>query len=192
MKTWLVAISIGTLLVTGCRRPCEPTIDQQETASVLDEVDDSSVDGEDSNIRSILDQIVSIVLTLPDLKDSREFYGTPEDTRCALVSNEHHGIPWPEWYTPKMEGVEFAQADEGSEVEPSNRRLLGIRIDKLSLEDKTGKDTFTLLTGPVQVTLLNAGGDPDGSMVIGGAMVYFRIEWEDGKPKLVYAGLLDP
>ena len=72
-----------------------------------------------------------------------------------------------------------------------SRRLLGIRIDKLEVDGKTDKNESSFFGGPVQITLLNAGGDPEDVTVVGGASVYFRIEWEEGKPKLVFTGLLD-
>ena len=191
MMKWMIVLVLSSWLSIGCRRPTETTLDRKESESIAEAGDRLSISSEDPNIRSILDQIVSIVLTSPDLKDSREFYGTTDDTRCALISNESYGIPWPEWYTPKLNGITFVRANEATDVEPVDRRLLGIRIDKLDLDDKTDENDFAIFGGPIQITLLNAGGDPDGVIVTGGASVYFRIEWEDRKPKLVYTGLLD-
>lgn len=187
---WSVIFVASCLLVVGCRQPNETGVDRKRLDSVAGAVD-QSIDTEDATVCAVFDQIVSIVLTSPGLKGSREFYGTADDTRCALVSNEHYGIPWPEWYAPEMTGITFVRADEGTAVEPSNRRLLGIRIDKLELDGKTEENGSPFFGGPVQITLLNAGGDPEGVIVIGGASVYFRIAWEDGEPKLVYSGLLD-
>ena len=126
------------------------------------------------------------------MKHSREFYGGGDDTRCALVTNASYGIPWPEWYTPRIDAIAFVRAKEGEAIEPSNRRLLGIRIDKFDLSSTTNEDAVPLFSGSIQITLLNAGGDPEGVIVQGGASVYFRIEWENGEPQLVFTGLLDP
>jgi hypothetical protein len=188
---WTGVLAVSSLLVIGCQQPKETAVDGRQVGSIGDATDRSDTSTEDAELRSIFDQIVSIVLTSPDLKDSREFYGTADDTRCALVSNQQYGMPWPEWYAPEVNGITFVRADEGTVVQPSNRRLLGIRIDKLELHVRPKEDDFTLFDGPVQITLLNAGGDPEGVIVMGGASVYFRIEWEGGKPKLVCTGLLD-
>ena len=188
---WTVVLAVSSMLIIGCQQPKETAVDGRPVGSLADATDRPDASTEDAELRSILDQIVSVILTSPDLKHSREFYGTADDTRCALVSNQHYGMPWPEWYAPEVNGTTFVRADEGTAVEPSNRRLLGIRIDKLELHDRTKVDDLALFDGPVQITLLNAGGDPEGAIIMGGASVYFHIEWKDGKPKLVYTGLLD-
>lgn len=53
---------------------------QKESPSIGDAAESTSLGREYPQVRSILDQIVATVLTSPDLKDSREFYGTADDT----------------------------------------------------------------------------------------------------------------
>jgi hypothetical protein len=108
----------------------------------------------------VLPKLVADVLKDPHLKTTREFYGSPDDTRFALVNSDA-------WTWSK----EAPLAVAGFQLTPAKReaqRLLGIRVDKVQFaEDDKNKSTITL-------TLLNAGGSTNGA-VIGGCTIRYRL-----------------
>ena len=96
MKPFRIALALYVTIVCGCGRTNERLREQTESASATPSTTDGSlISREDPDLRSILDQIVTIVLKSPDLPNSRESYGTVGDSRCALVSDGTYGIPWP-------------------------------------------------------------------------------------------------
>jgi hypothetical protein len=114
--------------------------------------------------RQILQAIVKDVLTNPQLKHSREFYGTPGDKTFALVDG--HKLGWPREFMPETHGHKLVKVCNDPFAE--ERRVLGIRLDKFDLKQKKAD----VLDAPVHVVLCNAGGDANGA-VIGGCQVYY-------------------
>jgi hypothetical protein len=134
-------------------------------------------------VKEVLQAVITDVLTNPDLKDTREFYGTAKDNTVTLVDNEKLG--WPKEFKPDAHGYKLV------EVRPdpfaNRRRILGIRLDRFEL--KPGK------SGPhdesIQVCVFNAGGDANGG-VIGSCTVYYGLKRVGKHWAVEYAGLLDP
>ncbi len=112
----------------------------------------------DSDIESLLPRLVADILTNPRLKTTREFYGSPDDKRFALVDGA--GWTWPKNYQPGASGFELVPA------EPKGKRLLGIRIDQYLDDGKEGSRPMFV------VSLLNAGGSANGAVVGGGTLCY--------------------
>jgi hypothetical protein len=115
-------------------------------------------------VREILQAIVTSVLTDPDLKSTREFYGTARDKTFALVDEGNLG--WPKEFRPETHGYKLVQVQHDPFV--SQRRVLGIRIDKFDLIQKK----VDPMDAPIEVCLFNAGGNANGG-VIGGCSVYY-------------------
>ena len=105
------------------------------------------------DLKKITPLLVADVLKNPRLKATREFYGTPEDKRFALLDSA-------EWNWPKDLKVEVA-GFERAEAKRAGNRLLGIRVEG-------DAPRFT-------VTLVNAGGNANGS-AIGACTVHYRVE----------------
>jgi hypothetical protein len=134
------------------------------------------------------DAVLQDVLTSAFLKEVRETFGTPGDPQMALVSNPDNGIPWPEGYQPAMpDGYHVHRVAEGRVGGEDGPRLLGIRIDKLDLDQKESG----LFREPVVVTLLNAGGTKD-EVVIGGCSVYYSPRREGDRWVVECTRLCDP
>jgi hypothetical protein len=69
----------------------------------------------------------------------------------------------------------------------SQRRVLGVRLDKFDLKQKKAE----LFDTPIKVSLLNAGGTANGA-VIGGCTVYY-VPKRGGKHWIVeYTATFDP
>lgn len=136
----------------------------------------------------ILDAVLHDILNNPDLKGTREFYGTAEDRRVALVTGQGYGVPWPAGYRPILPGWAVSRVEEGAEPDPNQHRLPGVRIDKYSELDKERNGLFD---APIAVTILNAGGGKNGD-VIGGCSVYYSAKRVGGEWAVEFEGLRDP
>jgi hypothetical protein len=136
----------------------------------------------------ILDAVLHDILSNPNLKNTREFYGTPGEKQVALVTNRGYGVPWPADYRPVIAGWTVSRVEEGDKRDADKPRLLGIRIDKYSQDHKERVDLFN---APIAVTVLNAGGHKNGA-VIGGCSVNYSPKQVSGKWVVEFEGLLDP
>ena len=135
----------------------------------------------------ILDAILRDVVTNPDLQDERNFYGMPYEKHIALVSNPGYGVPWPESYRPQMDGFTVHRVREDAEGREDQPRMLGVRIDKMNLEQRD----CGLYNSPIEVTILNGGGTRDG-IVGGGCSVYYSPRSEGERWTVTSFGTLDP
>jgi hypothetical protein len=115
-------------------------------------------------VSEILQAVITDVLTNPDLKGAREFYGTRKDRTLALVDTDKLG--WPEGFKPKTAGYRLVEVRHDPFV--NQNRILGIRLDRFDLGQKKAE----LFNTPIQVCLFNAGGSANGG-VIGGCLVYY-------------------
>jgi hypothetical protein len=133
----------------------------------------------------ILDAVLNDLVSNPDLKDDREFYGVPGDKRIALVTNPQYGIPWPETYKPCLDGftVLHIRRDAKDNDRAKKPRMLGVRINKMDLQQRQGG----IWDAPVEITILNAGGTKDG-IIMGGCSVYYVPKLEGGRWTVEYAG----
>ncbi len=103
-------------------------------------------------------EVVADILTNPRLKTTREFYGSPDDKRFALVNSE--AWTWPDTLRPAIPGFQMVPAER------KGKRLLGIRVDHFPdvRKENTSPD--------IMVTLVNAGGSSNGAVVGGGTIRY--------------------
>ncbi len=125
----------------------------------------------------ILDALVRDVLVNDFLNDIRADYGTPGNKQVALVSNGDYGVPWPEDYQPLVPaGYEVRRVAEGTGVREDQPRMLGIRIDRLDLDQKETE----LYREPIQITILNAGGTKNGDVAGGCSIYYLPVRKEGG------------
>jgi hypothetical protein len=115
-------------------------------------------------VKQVLQAVVTDVLTNPDVKDSREFYGTSADKTFALVDTEKLG--WPKEFNPATSGYALVKPPLNPFENP--RRILGIRIDKFDLK----QTKWGIHDAPIEVCVFNAGGTANGS-VIGGCTLYY-------------------
>lgn len=124
--------------------------------------------GDRSDRELILDAVLKDVLTNPELKDTRAFYGTEGRDVVALVTTPGYGVPWPTGYKPMVSGWTFRRVDGSEERDYDTLRLLGIRIESVGDE------------GIVMVSIFSAGGSSNGA-VIGGCFATYRTSHvEDG------------
>lgn len=189
----LLAIVLAAAM-SGCS-------DNRRVTTPKDRPQDESSEIKRSDRELILDAVLHDVLNNPDLKDTREFYGTAGDHRIALVTDRDYGIAWPAGYQPVLPGWTVIRVEWGADPDPNEPRLLGIRINKFSEKNKgqvseKNKEQAKLLdspllNSPINVTIFNAGGSKNGD-VIGGCIVYYRPKQVGGKWVVQLDALLDP
>jgi hypothetical protein len=130
-------------------------------------------------VSEILQAVITDVLTNPDLKGTREFYGTREDKTLALVDTDKVG--WPEGFKPKTAGYRHVEVRHVRFV--NQNRILGLRLDKFDLGQKKAE----LFDTPIQVCLFNANGG-----AIDGCLVYYMPKPVGKHWTVECTGLLDP
>jgi hypothetical protein len=139
-------------------------------------------------VKEILQAIIKHVLTDPDLRDTRDFYGTARDKTFTLTDGGVFGgkqIGWPKEFIPETHGFKLVQVRRDPFAD--QRRILGIRLDKFDL--KQGKTD--LFDAPIEVCLFNAGGSANGA-VIGGCTVYYVPKRVGKRWTVECTGTLDP
>jgi hypothetical protein len=150
----------------------------------------------------LLKQVVVDLLTNPDLKSAREFYGTPGDKDIALRTDSP--IAWPADWRPKVPGydIRFRPAANRlldfiywhvpwgveiySYIKLKTPRLLGVSLNKLHLDVQRDHDD------QICVSLFNIGGDGGKTPVIGACIVYYKLKRDQRKWSVEFAGCLDP
>ena len=135
------------------------------------------------DVREVLEAVIKHVLTDPDLKHTRDFYGTARDKTFTLEDSGNWG--WPKGFRPETHGFKLIEIERDPFVE--QRRLLGIRIDKFDLKGKAEG----LLSGPIEICVYNAGGSANGG-VIGGCSIYYVPKRVGKRWTVECQGLLDP
>ncbi len=136
----------------------------------------------------ILEAVVRDVLTNPQLRRARDFYGTEGRREAALVTVPGYDVPWPSGFESDLAGWTLFEMDGYAERDPSAQRLLGIRIDAYMDE---GDNPTLLFSAPISVTIMNVGGSANGS-VIGGCFVNYRPRLEGGVWTVTLEGVFDP
>jgi hypothetical protein len=134
-------------------------------------------------VKEVLQAIVTDVLTNPELKDERAYYGTAKDQTLILV--DHGKLGWPKQFKPETHGFKLVEMNRDPFVE--QRRVLGIRIDKFDLKQKKVSEFDT----PIEICIVNAGGGANGD-VIGGCRIYYVPKRVKGHWIVENRGLLDP
>ncbi len=127
---------------------------------------------DEEDVKQILQAVIESVLTDPEIKDFRDFYGVPGDNKFALVSGRH--FDWPKKFRPAIAGMIQEQSTDSNRCPGFRPRLMGIRIDGLDLKAlKAGAKEVD-----VGIAVENVGGAfPNG--VIGGGRVSF-VAHRDG------------
>jgi hypothetical protein len=138
----------------------------------------------DEDTKQILDAVIKHILTDPAIKDTRDFYGTTKDKTFTLVDAGKFG--WPEGFRPAANGFRWVEEFEEDPFVPS-RRVLGIRIDKFDLKQKSSG----FFNAPIEICLFNAGGSANGG-VIGGCSVYYAPKRVGKRWTVECEGLMDP
>ncbi len=138
---------------------------------------------DNDEVREILQALVTDVLTNPQLKDTREFYGTAKDRTVGIVDNEKLG--WPRHFKPETPGHKLVEVRR--DPFEDGRRILGITIHKFDLKQKKAD----ILDTPIEISLFNAGGSANGA-VIGGCIVYYVPKLVGKRWTVEYQGSLDP
>jgi len=118
-----------------------------------------------SDVEQILHAVVKDVLTNRELKQTREFYGTPGDKHFILEDGSD--VFWAKWFRPRVPGFELIDPAE-IEVDNESPHVLGIRIDHFDLKGKS----HSPFSAPIAICISNAGGGANGQ-VIGGCTVYY-------------------
>ena len=114
-----------------------------------------------NDVKQILQAIIIDVLTNPDLKSTREFYGTAKDKTFTLVDTEELG--WPKDFQPETRGYALVQVQEDPFME--QHRVLGISLHKFDPKPEKGDFSKT----QIDVFISNAGGIANG----GGCHLYY-------------------
>jgi hypothetical protein len=111
------------------------------------------------------------------LQSTREFYGSADDKRFALVNSSTFN--WPADFQLTLADYQVSKAER------KGKRLLGIRVDRYQApEGESDKHTIAL-------TLLNAGGDENGA-VPGGGTIHYTARLIDKAWVVELRGALDP
>lgn len=111
-----------------------------------------------ARLEATLPLIVADILKNPRLKSTREFYGSANDNRFALVNSAA-------WTWPKNQKLDTP----GFQLTPTNKvgqRMLGIRVERVNDE--------------ITVSLVNAGGSENGAVVGSGTIRYTTRETDKG------------
>ena len=173
----LLVPSLVTALVVGCGGPDFPPAPRPQPAQA----------GK-SDKEQVLNAILQDVLESDFLKEVRADYGIEGRKEVALVSNADYGAPWPDNFCPVLpEGYQVRRVTEGSFGGQDQPRLLGIRIDKFSI-DKTEVELFR---ETIVITVMNAGGTKNGG-IIGGCSVYYVPVRKEGGWVVESTRLEDP
>jgi hypothetical protein len=138
---------------------------------------------------ALFDALLRDVLTTSDLKDSRDFYGTPGGKEFALAWGENGHAPWRRSYQPHVEGFQGRNFDESAEVDPDSPRLLGVSLDVLALENKHPGGPYN---PQIRISLSNVGGSGGEPIPIGGCLVFYKAELKGHQWVVTYTGCLDP
>jgi hypothetical protein len=117
------------------------------------------------DVKELLQAIITDVLTNPELKVSRELYGTAKDNTFTLVDDGK--FSWPKELQPNTHGHRLVQVHP--DPFDDQRRVLGVRLDKFDLKEKAA----TPFQSPIEICLFNAGGSANGQ-VIGGCTVRYE------------------
>jgi hypothetical protein len=75
-----------------------------------------------------------------------------------------------------------------SQPESDAARVVALRFDKFELH----KPTSGFLDGHVSLVLFNGGGNPDGSIHIGGCIAYYVVSRRNGEWIVEFVGSIDP
>ena len=133
-------------------------------------------------MKEILQALLTDILTNPEIKSTREFYGTEKDTTVAL---EDVKSAWPKEFKPAVHGYKLVEVNRDPFV--NQRRILGIRLDKFDLKQKKAE----LFNSPIEVCLFNAGGSANGA-VFGGCSVYYSPKRIGQRWAVELLGVNDP
>jgi len=145
----------------------------------------------ESDREEVLRAVIQDVLTNNDLKEPREFYGTSGDRRLALVSISDYGVPWPTNFHAALDGYDVVLIQEQErKTDRTEPHLLGIRIEVFDLSKRVDRSK-RLASVPVQIAILNAGGQGDRP-VTGACSVYYSAMKEGEKWIVRYEGSDDP
>ena len=139
---------------------------------------------DNNKVREILQAVVKDVLTNPELKDTRAFYGTVSDNTVTIVDG--HNLGWPRQFEPATFGFRLVKMKSPDPFENRNR-VLGLRLDKIDLEQKKAD----LFDAPIQICLSNVGGTANGA-VIGGCTVYYVPKRVGKRWTVECIGYVDP
>jgi hypothetical protein len=139
----------------------------------------------DEKTMAILQAVLKDVLTNPELKHTRDFYGTAEDRTLTLDNGGKLG--WPKRFQPETHGFGLVTV----QLDPfkDQRRVLGISISKFDLNHK--ESPGKLFDTPIEVEIYNAGGSANGG-VIGGCTVYYKVKRLHNRWTVEWYGVLDP
>jgi hypothetical protein len=116
--------------------------------------------------REILQAIITDVLTNPDFKDARKFYGTAKDKTFTLVDGK---LGWPKKLNPETHGYKLVEVPQDPFVNP--RRVLGIELRIFDLKRKQA-DLGDRGDEVIEICLFNAGGSANGG-VMGGCTIHY-------------------
>ena len=128
---------------------------------------------------SILDAVINDILTNRK-HDLHAVYGMRGDKQCALVSCKDAGVPWPARYRPWAPGWKVCYRAQEDKIDLTKPRLLGIRLERFQ-PDAKGDFIFD---APVVVVISNVGG----GAIIGGAVVWYRVDRDKGKCRVICLG----
>jgi len=157
----------GTLLLPVQYRPAALRAKGQWWVLRIDPriyIEDEEKESRKQDFGQILPLLIADVLKNPRLKSTRDFYGSPDDKHFALVESDTW--TWPEKDRLDVPGYQLVP------TERKGKRLLGIRLDKYV---EAGKDNRA-----ITVTLINAGGSANGTVIGGGTIRYTANDGEKG------------
>jgi hypothetical protein len=177
-----LCIGVIASLIAGCgeRSPEAPPVSPPSNTAARNQRSDKE---------EILDAVLQDLINNPQLKSTREFYGTAEDKAVALVTFPASGVPWPSDYQPVLTGwtvSRVSRVEEAEQVADSPRRL-GVMIDGVS-EESGGRG---VVGSRIAVNVLNAGGSSNGG-AFGSCWVVYSAKKVDGNWVVKCEEISDP
>jgi hypothetical protein len=111
------------------------------------------------DVKEVLQAVLTDLLTNPELKSTRDFYGA--DKLRAIVLSDGGTVGWPERFQPDTHGYTVVPAKR----DPFDRRrgVLAVRLDKFDLK-QTKAEFFD---APIDMCLFNADGQVLGGLSVG-------------------------
>jgi hypothetical protein len=133
--------------------------------------------------REVLQAVLTHVLTDPQLKQTRAFYGSAKGKAFALVAGE---LSWPKGFQPVTHGYTLLKLPLDPFEHP--RHVLGITLQKFDLRAPNADDQLQP-DGPILVTIRNVGG---AGGVIGSCLVSYAARRVGKRWTVEFRGAVDP
>lgn len=89
----------------------------------------------------------------------------------------HGDVRWPPRFQATVAGWKIEHRRSPVDPAPHAPRVVAIRFDKFAPH----RPANLIFDGHVSLCIFNGGGNPDGTIHIGGCLAFYRVERSDGR-----------